>query len=279
MTHDRDLDHVLDRWMDDGPTVVADRVIAAAMTDVHTTRQRGARRAQLKELFMTHLPQPLAPILGAVVLIVAGVGLYAALTGPDVGGPDPTPSPAATEEATMVLGSFATSEFAVPFRVELETAASSDGWAVTESPGIVTLSPDVNGRSRVIVLPREQTQLIVSAGARAIGDDLIADLNEVAGIEASQQTAFDTGEPATVTVGGSEVPWVIAEVDADEMPLFRTTTGETVTRPTTTESWWFFDVPGPNGDVLIIYRGGDDPGTWGGSVMFALESLQFQTGQ
>ena len=29
-----------------GPTVVADRVIATAITDVHTTRQRGARWAR-----------------------------------------------------------------------------------------------------------------------------------------------------------------------------------------------------------------------------------------
>ena len=50
MTHDRDLDRVLDRWMDDGPTVVADRVIATAITDVHTTRQRGARWASPKEI-------------------------------------------------------------------------------------------------------------------------------------------------------------------------------------------------------------------------------------
>src|SRR5918992_1030007 len=53
MTHDRDLDRMLARWMDDGPTAVADRVVDAALTDVHTTRQRGARWATLKELFMT----------------------------------------------------------------------------------------------------------------------------------------------------------------------------------------------------------------------------------
>ena len=29
MTTERDLDRTLDRWMDDGPTIVADRVIAA----------------------------------------------------------------------------------------------------------------------------------------------------------------------------------------------------------------------------------------------------------
>ena len=71
MTQKRDLDHVLDRWMDDGPTVVADRVIAAAMTDVHTTRQRGARVALLKELFMTM--KPAMTVLGIAAVAVAAL--------------------------------------------------------------------------------------------------------------------------------------------------------------------------------------------------------------
>lgn len=33
MNRSRDIDHILDRWMDDGPSVVVDRVIAEAMTD------------------------------------------------------------------------------------------------------------------------------------------------------------------------------------------------------------------------------------------------------
>ena len=45
MNRSRDIDRILDRWMDDGPSVVVDRVIAGAMTDVQTTRQRGNRWA------------------------------------------------------------------------------------------------------------------------------------------------------------------------------------------------------------------------------------------
>jgi hypothetical protein len=88
MTHQRDLDRVLDRWMDEGPTIVADRVIATAMTDVHTTRQRGARWAPLKELFMTMKP---AAALVAVTLIAAlGFAAYQLWAGDGIGrAPEP----------------------------------------------------------------------------------------------------------------------------------------------------------------------------------------------
>jgi hypothetical protein len=79
MTHERDLDHVLDRWMDDGPTVVADRVIAAAMTDVHTTRQRGARWTSLKELFMTM--KPAMTVLGIAAVAIVGLVTFQILAG------------------------------------------------------------------------------------------------------------------------------------------------------------------------------------------------------
>jgi hypothetical protein len=84
MTHTRDLDRVLDRWMDDGPTVVADRVIATAMTDVHTTRQRGARWVPLKELLMNR--GSLAIGLGIIAVAVIAIAAYQALVGgTDVG--------------------------------------------------------------------------------------------------------------------------------------------------------------------------------------------------
>ena len=85
MTHDRDLDRVLDRWMDDGPTVVSDRVIATAMTDVHTTRQRGARWALLKELFMTM--KPAMTIIAIAAVAVAAVAAYQIIAGGGVGTP------------------------------------------------------------------------------------------------------------------------------------------------------------------------------------------------
>jgi hypothetical protein len=85
MTHDRDLDRVLDRWMDDGPTIVADRVIATAMTDVHTTRQRGARWVLLKELFMTM--KPAMTVIGLAAVAVLAIAAYQLVAGGGIGGP------------------------------------------------------------------------------------------------------------------------------------------------------------------------------------------------
>lgn len=102
MTHERDLDRVLDRWMDAGPTVVADRVIATAMTDVHTTRQRGARSALLKELFMTL--KPAAMIVAATLVAVLGIAAYQIFwTGGLIGTPPAPRMVAASELPEIVL--------------------------------------------------------------------------------------------------------------------------------------------------------------------------------
>jgi hypothetical protein len=102
MTTERDLDSALDRWMDDGPTIVADRVVAAAMTDVHTTRQRGARWALLKELFMTM--KPAATIVGIAAAIVIGVAAYQYVWGgPSIGGPAEPRIVSASELPDIVL--------------------------------------------------------------------------------------------------------------------------------------------------------------------------------
>ena len=60
--------------MDDGPRVVADRVIAGAMTEIQATQQRGARRASLKELFITM--KPAAMVVGLAAVIILGVAAY-----------------------------------------------------------------------------------------------------------------------------------------------------------------------------------------------------------
>ena len=69
MSHSRDTDRILDEWMGDGPGVVADHVIAGAMTEIQTTRQRGARWAPLKELFMTWKHAAVVVGLAAVIIV------------------------------------------------------------------------------------------------------------------------------------------------------------------------------------------------------------------
>lgn len=108
MNHDLDLDGVLDRWLDDGPTRVADRVVAAAMTDVHTTRQRGAVSVLLEDILMRI--QPLAAPLAIAAVIAVAIGVAAIVSPPPPIGPEPsatetpgitTPTIAPTAKATV----------------------------------------------------------------------------------------------------------------------------------------------------------------------------------
>ena len=80
MTTDTELDRALDRWLAEGRTVVADRVIDAALLQVSTTRQRGANRLTRRYSTMTTIARgterPWTRILiAAAVLVVALVGL------------------------------------------------------------------------------------------------------------------------------------------------------------------------------------------------------------
>ena len=96
MTHDRDLDAVLDRFLDEGPTRLADRVVAAAMTDVRTTRQRGARGALLEDFLMRF--QPLAAPLAMAAVLAVAIGVAAVVIQPAPTGPDPSPTAGATSD-------------------------------------------------------------------------------------------------------------------------------------------------------------------------------------
>ena len=102
MSKQRNVDRMLDRWMDDGPTVVADRVIAAAMTDVHTTRQIGAPWAPLKEFFMTM--KPAATLLALAIVGAVGVAAYQLIwAGGNLGGPSEPRIIAASELPHIVM--------------------------------------------------------------------------------------------------------------------------------------------------------------------------------
>jgi hypothetical protein len=110
MSRSRDIDRILDRWMDNGPTVVADHVIAEAMTEIQTTRQSGARWAPLKEILMTL--RPATVVLGLAAVIILGVAAYQLMPdgSPSIGAsPSPTaadvssPSPTAASDLAAIV--------------------------------------------------------------------------------------------------------------------------------------------------------------------------------
>lgn len=79
MTRSRDHDRILGRWMDDGPRAVADHVIAGAMTEIQTTRQRSARWATLSEHVMS--VKHATMVLGLAATVIVGIATYLSLSG------------------------------------------------------------------------------------------------------------------------------------------------------------------------------------------------------
>lgn len=77
-------------WLADGPTELADRVLDAALREVHVTKQRHAVRAPWR----FHMPVSARVAAGAatVALLMGGL-LYLGVLGPT---PTPTPGPSAT---------------------------------------------------------------------------------------------------------------------------------------------------------------------------------------
>jgi len=94
MSTNRDFERITDAWLADGPTQLADRILDAALDEVHTTRQR--RRLPVPWRFHTMSLQ-IRLAAAAVIGVIAVGAIYLNLPGRgDVGGPNPTPTSAPT---------------------------------------------------------------------------------------------------------------------------------------------------------------------------------------
>ena len=105
MTRQRDFDDLLREWTDVGDERLPDRYLRAALHQIESTRQRGARPAPLEDLIMRL--QPAASILAVAAVTILAIGAYIAFSGGNIGGPAPTPEPSRTisaaDLATIVL--------------------------------------------------------------------------------------------------------------------------------------------------------------------------------
>jgi hypothetical protein len=212
MTHDRDLDRALDRWMDEGPTVVADRVVAAAMTEIHTTRQRGALLAPLENLIMRM--QPIAPLIGVAAAVVVALAIFTALGDRSrVGDPEPTPSPRPTASPDPAATITTAEAFSVPLSLELPS-----GWEVREAAAFFSAFRPVPQPEqlfeRIVFADPRSMRVSEAAGTEPWPDDLHAWLEG--------RPEFEPSEPVAVSVGGR--PATMIEAVATYEP--------TATRPT-----------------------------------------------
>ena len=138
MTHQRDIDRLLDHWLSEGSTQSPDRVVDAVAARIGRVPQQPAWRLRWKERPMNSSLKPLAAIAAVLLVAVIGFGLLSA-NNKGIGGPSASPasSPAATAAAGAIAcegdttgclgpiaaGDHASANFIIPF-----TYRTPDGW-------------------------------------------------------------------------------------------------------------------------------------------------------
>ncbi len=98
MTHERDIDRLLDHWFSDGPTVAPDRVLDVVADRIGRQSQRPAWRLDWRHLRMNTTLKLATAIAAVAIVAILGYNLLPGSSG-GVGGPGPTPSPTPTPPA------------------------------------------------------------------------------------------------------------------------------------------------------------------------------------
>ena len=272
MNRDRHMDDVLDRWLDDGPTRVADRVVAAAMTDVHTTRQRGAILALLED-FLMRLQPLVAPLAVAAVVAVA-IGVMTLMNRPSMVGPDATATTAASHAATPVPPSASPSPSEAAPSVDASESPSAEGallnvnWSVPfamTAPADWATSPASTSTTQVIDAGIGRYVLFTSTGADTV-DGWIERL--------SADSAMTVTEPEAIELGGAPGFSLTAALNEGEEPkvLLRDGTFSWIVDREAVNRFWIVDVDGET--VLIVTESGQRAAdSWAASVEAALDTI------
>lgn len=105
MTHERDIERLLDRWLDDGATEAPDRVLETVADRIERQPQRPAWRFLLREVpVSSNARAALVAVVAVVVIAVAAVGYsaFGRISNPAIIGASPTPSPSPTQPAVTL---------------------------------------------------------------------------------------------------------------------------------------------------------------------------------
>ena len=92
MTHEREIERVLDLWFADGPTEAPDRVFDVVIDRIERQSQRPAWRLSRRVVPVSAYLKPVAAIAAVVILAIVGFN-FLPLDRGGVGGPPPTASP------------------------------------------------------------------------------------------------------------------------------------------------------------------------------------------
>lgn len=202
---DNDFDRTARLWLQDGPSQLADRVLEAALDEIHVTRRRRAWWPARRSTFMSNVMR-LAALAAILVVAVAGLNLFLPGDG-SVGGPQasptpvptPTPGPASFDShapGELEPGAYAL-EYLGPFRITFTVPA---GWEKLSAPATIWAQPGSDARlgfmtvDNVFIDPCDPGRGLQDPPVGRTVDDLAMALGSVAGLQATT--------PADVTLSG-----------------------------------------------------------------------------
>jgi hypothetical protein len=103
MTHERDVERVLERWLADGVDQMPDRVYQSILDRVERQPQQRAWRVSWRDSHVNRYIKPLIAIAAVVLVAVAGITVVGRPSGSNVGGsaasPSPSPAPSIAPSA------------------------------------------------------------------------------------------------------------------------------------------------------------------------------------
>jgi hypothetical protein len=225
MTHERDIERLLDSWLSDGPTATPDRVIDAVADRIGRQPQRPAWRLAWRHHPMNAYLKPLALVAATILVAFLGFNLVGGFkTNSDVAAPSPsatpspapsatpTPSTAATPLASsaayacdpgktcsglLPAGDHTTGSFSVPF-----SFTTPEGWvnradishAYVVDTGVGIAAP-ISVLSKIVIV--EQTPACSPTAKSGAGDSVqdIVDLVRT-------HPGLDAVDPVAVEIGG-----------------------------------------------------------------------------
>lgn len=275
--NDRNLEQLLNAWLDAGPTVAPGRVTEAARLEIRYTRQPAALRGWPPRRFPIMSNTMRIALATAAVAVAALLG-FNYLVAPNIGSPgldDPTATPAPTpllfdeqqDGGQLVPGSYLITEIE-PFRI---TVTVPEGWQNVRVPGLVWGEGAVLGfwnLDNLYADPCTPASGLLDPAPGPTVDDLVSAFNRVPGVVLSTPTDVTVdgfaGKQTDLRFGGSDacigedpVLWPIGSAgDAAPAPA-----------PDEVSRLWIVDI---NGDRLVITSGADAAT---GSVRAELEAI------
>jgi hypothetical protein len=210
MTSERDIERLLDHWLAERPTQVADRVLDEVADQIARQPQQPAWRVSWRDTHVIGYFKPLAAVAAVILVAVVGFAVLRPSSGPNVGGPaspsptlSPTssPSPSASfaypSSAILPAGSHAPKQFDPAFTFTVPEGWINDG----DAAEYYSLFPDTPANQAEFARTGNPANNMVIASQLPRPYFVCEAWEDNRGATAAEMAAAVTGNEAITTTG------------------------------------------------------------------------------